>query len=121
VEGGEVMRMAKKKNQGWPETLYMTPDKWSFFGDIFVVDQKGLCRMICDLRSLGEDWSKISMDDARPIRLVRVDDDDRAVYEGWSELHREKKLYRVRRHRFPDGEVRYDWCELDLCREEEGE
>jgi hypothetical protein len=113
VERGEVMKMVK-----WPEVLYMTPEKWSFFGDVFVVGQEELCRVICDLRRLGEEWSGVSMDDARPIRLVRVDDDDRAVYEGWSELHREKKLYRVRKHRFPDGEVTYDWCEYP-CEEEE--
>jgi hypothetical protein len=108
------MRMAKK-NQGWPETLYMTPEGWSFFGDVFVVDQEELCRAICDLRRLGEEWSGVSMNDARPIRLVRVDDDERAVYEG------EKKLYRVWRYRFPDGEVRYDWCEMGLCEKEEEE
>jgi hypothetical protein len=102
----------------WPETLYMTPEKWSSFGEVFVVDMRKLCDMICDLRRLGEDWSEVNVDDARPIRLVHVDDDDRAVYEGWSELYREKKLYRVRRYRFPDGEVAYDWCEYP-CEEEE--
>ncbi len=105
--------MAKKqKNHGWPKVLYMTPDKWSPFGEVFVVDEEGLCQMVRELRNLGKDWCKVSVNDATPIHLARVDDDDRAVYEGG-------KLYKVWRYRFPDGEVHYDWCELGVCEEEE--
>jgi len=102
-----------QKNQGWPAVLYMTPEKWSPFGEVFVVDERELRQMVRELRDLGEDWRKVRVSDAVPIRLVRADGDDKAVYEGG-------KLYRVWRYRFPDGEARYDWCELDLC-EEEGE
>jgi hypothetical protein len=109
VERGEVMKMVE-----WPEVLYMTPDKWSFFGDVFVVDQKGLFRMVCSLCRSG---NEVNIDDARPIRLVHISDDERAIYEGWDE-NRKRKLYRVRRYRFPDGEVAYDWCEYP-CEEEE--
>jgi hypothetical protein len=115
-----VIEMAKKrKSLEWPKVLYMTPDKWSPFAEVFVVDEEGLCQMVKELRNLGEDWCKVSVNDATPICLTRVDDNDRAVYEGWSELYRKKKLYRVWRYRFPDGEVHYDWCELGVCEEEE--
>jgi len=111
------MEMAKaRENLQWPSVLYMTPDKWSPFAEVFVVDRQELRLMVKELRSLGEDWCKVGVNDATPIHLVHVDDDndDRAVYEG-----EDGKLYKVRRYRFPDGEVHYDWCELDLCKEEE--
>ena len=109
--------MAKKrKNLEWPKVLYMTPSKWSPLGEVFVVDEEGLCQMVRELRNLGKDWCKVSVDDATPIHLVHVDDDndDRAVYEGEG-----GKLYKVWQYRFPDGEVHYDWCELGVCKEEE--
>jgi hypothetical protein len=106
----EVMEMAKKrKSLEWPKVLYMTPDKWSPFGKVFVVDEGGLRQMVKELRNLGEDWCKVSVGDATPIHMVSVDDDndDRAVYKGEG-----GELYKVWRYRFPDGEVCYDWCEL---------
>ncbi len=106
----EVMEMARaKKNHGWPKVLYMTPDKWSSFGEVFVMDKKELRQMVRELRDLGEDWRKVSVNDATPIHLVYADDDNRAVYEGG-------KFYKVWRYRFPDGEVHYDWCDLAFVR-----
>jgi hypothetical protein len=102
-----------QKNQGWPEVLYMTPDKWSPFAEVHVVDEHELRQMVRELRKLGEDWRKVSVNDATPIRLVSVDEhnDDKAVYEGEG-----GKLYKVWQYRFPDSVVCYDWCELVIYR-----
>jgi hypothetical protein len=35
-----------QKNQGWPEVLYMTPDKWSPFAEVHVVDEHELRQMV---------------------------------------------------------------------------
>jgi hypothetical protein len=108
--GGKVEVMGMTKVRGrWPSVLYMTPDKWSSSGEVFVVDERELRLIVRELRSLGEDWRKVSVKDATPIHLFRVDGYDGAVYKGG-------KFYKVWRYRFPDGKIHYDWCELAFVR-----
>jgi hypothetical protein len=109
------MRMTRKQqNQQvqqpvWPTTLYLTPETWSPMAEVYAVDAMELRRMITELRKLGEEWRRVSMNDATPIRLIEVQGDDTAIYGyGVHPLYGGSKLYKVRRHRTPGG-VWYDW------------
>jgi hypothetical protein len=98
----EVMRMKRKTQQTqWPRTLYLTPDRWSPHAEVYVVDERELRHMVSELRTLGDDWRKVSMSDATPIYLAAVRDNSTAIYGHG----RGTALYLVRRM----GHGWYEW------------
>jgi len=96
----------------WPAVLYMTPESWAPGGRVFVVDEKELSQLVAELRGLGEDWERISEDDATPIYFVRVLADDVALYERGRPALGGGTLYLVRRH-LGLGAGWYDWEEVE--------
>jgi len=62
----------------WPEMIYLTPDAWG--NETFALTREELRETVRSLRGLGEDWQRISEDDATPYSLSEVRD-DYAIYE----------------------------------------
>ena len=105
----KVKRETAAQQPKWPTTLYLTPDRWSPHAEVYVVDEQELRRMATELRKLGEDWRRVSMNDAAPIRLVKIQDDDTAIYgRGVHPIYGGGTFYLVRRHRSLGG-VWYEW------------
>jgi hypothetical protein len=110
--GVEVMKVKRKsttQQPEWPTTLYLTPDRWSSHAEVYVVDERELRRMVKELRKLGEDWRKVSVNDAVPVRLAKIQDDDTAIYgRGVHPIYGGGTFYLVQRHR-SSGKVWYEW------------
>jgi hypothetical protein len=66
----------------WPKTLYLTPREWSVRGEAFVVDAEELASAVRGLHAVGGEWAGASESQAVEVRLRRVLDDGRALYEG---------------------------------------
>jgi len=62
----------------WPEVIYLTPDMWG--NETFALTREELRETVRSLRGLGEDWQRISEDDAIPYSLFEVCG-DYAIYE----------------------------------------
>jgi hypothetical protein len=81
----------KRGTTRWPKRLYLAPDEWCLAADVYAMDECELCRTVSHLRTLGDNWRKVSKKDAAPIYLVAAHDDDAAIYK------RGTALYLVRR------------------------
>ncbi len=82
--GLEVMRMRRNQNQQvrqpeWPKAIYLTPDTWG--NETFALTREELRETVRSLRELGEDWQRVSEDDATPYYLSEARGGDYAIYE----------------------------------------
>jgi hypothetical protein len=93
----------KVRQPVWPEVIYLTPDTWG--DETFALTREELRKVVRSLRALGEDWRRVSEDDATQYSLSEAHG-DYAIYER--RVRGGVERIRVWRHHDPDG-VWYDW------------